>query len=93
MLGPRVGPAWEIRASQPHELFTGTASSGSQAAPGAEIAPSRDAWLRWEEGGGKRGERKTAVSWGQLRDTSALQDQLMQREEGVSSLGNPQTQP
>lgn len=43
--------------------------------------------------GGKGGERKTVVSWGQLRDTGALQDQVMQREEGVSSLGNPQTQP
>lgn len=45
-----MGPAWEIRASQPHELFTSTASSGSEAALGAEIAPSRGAWVKWEEG-------------------------------------------
>lgn len=64
MLGPRVGPAWEIRASQPHELFTGTASSGSQAARGAEIAPSREAWLRWEEGGGQEGREEDCCKLG-----------------------------
>lgn len=73
-----MGPAWEIRASQPHELFTSTASSGSEAALGAEIAPSGGAWVRWEEGlcgkawtiegfscgeGGQLGEGRTVLSW------------------------------
>lgn len=97
-----MGPAWEIRASQPHELFTGTASSGSKAALSAEIAPSRGAWVRWEEAPwGRHGLRRVLLGWGGkkrgglysteglFRDTSTPQGQGMQRMEDVPKPKGP----